>query len=303
MRSHEVGRAGKGNDRRQGREPVVPRGRILIVDDEEVIAATLKEFLQGEGFEVATARDLPSALAQVEAFEPEIVLCDVQLPGADGITVLNRVLQIRPETLFIMITAYATVENAVAAFQRGAHDYLMKPVLFEDLLAKIDRLIRFRRLLQENQALRRQLHAQGDLDALVGESPPIQAVKTLIRKVGPTRTHGADHGRVGDRQGAGGPRTSCAWARPATRCSWRSTARPSRTICWRTSSSATCEARSPGPIATTPGCSSRPGGGRSSSTRSASCRGRPRPSCCGRSRTRKSCRSAPRAPSRSRPGC
>ena len=175
--------------RRQGpRAASPPRGRILIVDDEEVIAATLKEFLQGEGFEVATAGDLPSALAQVEAFEPEIVLCDVQLPGADGITVLNRTLQIRPETLFIMITAYATVENAVAAFQRGAHDYLMKPVLFEDLLAKIGRLIRFRRLLRENQALRRQLHTQGDLDALVGESPPIKAVKTLIRKVGPTRT-------------------------------------------------------------------------------------------------------------------
>ncbi len=165
-----------------------PQGRILIVDDEAVIAATLKEFLQGESFEVATAGDLSSALAQVEAFEPEIVLCDVQLPGADGITVLNRTLQIRPETLFIMITAYATVENAVAAFQRGAHDYLMKPVLFEDLLAKIVRLLRFRRLLQENQALRRQLHTHGDLDALVGESPPIKAVKTLIRKVGPTRT-------------------------------------------------------------------------------------------------------------------
>ena len=162
--------------------------RILIIDDEEVIAATLKEFLQGEGFEVGVARDLASALEQVEALEPEIVLCDVQLPGADGITVLNRVLQIRPETLFIMITAYATVENAVAAFQRGAHDYLMKPVIFEDLLAKLNRLGRFRRLLLENQALRRQLHAQADLDAIVGDSPPIQAVKTMIRKVGPTRT-------------------------------------------------------------------------------------------------------------------
>jgi len=164
------------------------RGRILIVDDEEVIASTLKEFLQGENFEVSTAGDLPSALAHVEAFEPEIVLCDVQLPGADGITVLNRTLQIRPETLFIMITAYATVENAVAAFQRGAHDYLMKPVLFEDLIVKLDRLIRLRRLLQENQALRRQLHAAGDLDDLVGKSPPFEAVKTLIRKAAPTRT-------------------------------------------------------------------------------------------------------------------
>jgi DNA-binding NtrC family response regulator len=178
----------KGYDSVRAREPGAPPGRILIVDDEEVIAATLKEFLQGEGFEVATACDLPSALTQVEAIEPEIVLCDVQLPGADGITVLDRVLQIRPETLFIMITAYATVENAVAAFQRGAHDYLMKPVLFEDLLAKLDRLIRFRRLLQENQALRRELHTRGDIDSLVGDSLPIQAVKTLIRKVGPTRT-------------------------------------------------------------------------------------------------------------------
>jgi DNA-binding NtrC family response regulator len=178
----------KANDVSTAGELVVPQGRVLIVDDEEVIASTLKEFLQGEGFEVATARDLASALAQVEALEPEIVLCDVQLPGADGLTVLNRVLQIRPETLFIMITAYATVENAVAAFQRGAHDYLMKPVLFEDLLAKIGRLIRFRRLLRENQALRRQLHAPGDLDALVGDSPPIGAVKALIRKVAPTKT-------------------------------------------------------------------------------------------------------------------
>ena len=178
----------KPDDATNAGEPEPSRGRILIVDDEEVIASTLKEFLQGEKFEVAVAGDLASALVQVEAFEPEIVLCDVQLPGADGITVLNRTLQLRPETLFIMITAYATVENAVAAFQRGAHDYLMKPVLFDDLIVRIDRLVRLRRLLKENQALRRQLHAQGDLAALVGESPPIQAVKTLIKKVATSRT-------------------------------------------------------------------------------------------------------------------
>ena len=164
------------------------RGRILIVDDEEVIASTLREFLQGEGFEAATAADLPSALAQVESFEPEIVLCDIQLPGADGITVLNRTLELRPETLFIMITAFATVESAVAAFRRGAHDYLMKPVLFEDLIARLERLLCLQRLLRENQALRRQLHGQGDPDPLVGESPAIAEVKSLIQKVAPSRT-------------------------------------------------------------------------------------------------------------------
>jgi DNA-binding NtrC family response regulator len=185
MKSHT---AGKSKDETKARELSAPRRRILIVDDEEVIAATLKEFLQGEQFEVATAMDMPSALAQVEAFEPDVVLCDVQLPGADGIHVLNRTLHVRPETLFIMITAYATVENAISAFRQGAHDYLMKPVRFEDLLVKIDRLINFRRLLQENQALRRQLQTRAGLDALVGESLPMTAVKTLIRKVGPTRS-------------------------------------------------------------------------------------------------------------------
>ncbi len=87
-----------------------------------------------------------------------------------------------------MITAYATVENAVAAFQRGAHDYLIKPVLFDDLIARIDRLVRLRRLLRENQTLRRQLHTRGSIAALVGESEAIRSVKTLIRKAAPSRT-------------------------------------------------------------------------------------------------------------------
>lgn len=163
-------------------------GRVLIVDDEEVIASTLREFLQSEGYEVATAMDMPTALGLIETFEPDIALCDIQLPGADGLTLLHRSLQVRPETLFIMITAYATVENAVAAFQRGAHDYLMKPVMFEELLAKIDRLMKYRRLLLENQALRRQFHAHEDLETLVGRSSAMHAVKTLIRKVGRTRS-------------------------------------------------------------------------------------------------------------------
>jgi DNA-binding NtrC family response regulator len=162
---------------------------VLVVDDEEVLASTLHEFLQGEGFEVATAYDASAALALAERFEPDLALCDVQLPGADGLELLDRLLNIRPDTLVMMITAYATVENAVAAFQRGAHDYLMKPVIFEELLAKIDRLMSYRRLLRENQALRRQVHARGDLESMVGQSAAMRGVKTLIRKVGPTRSN------------------------------------------------------------------------------------------------------------------
>jgi DNA-binding NtrC family response regulator len=165
------------------------RGRILVVDDEEVLASTLEEFLTSEGFEVAVASDAPSALALAERFEPDLALCDVQLPGLDGLALLDRLLQVRPGTLVMMITAFATVENAVGAFQRGAHDYLIKPVIFDELMVKIDRLMTYRRLLNENQALRRQLHAQTDPETLVGQSLAMRAVKTLIRKVGPTRSN------------------------------------------------------------------------------------------------------------------
>ncbi len=165
------------------------RGRILVVDDEEVIASTLQEFLQGEGYEVAVASDARSALASIERFEPDLALCDVQLPGLDGLELLEKLLRLRPELLVLIITAYATVESAVAAFRKGAHDYLMKPVIFDELLTKLDRLMRYRRLTAENQALRRQLHAAVDIEALVGEGPAMREVKTLIRKLGPTRSN------------------------------------------------------------------------------------------------------------------
>ena len=165
------------------------KGRILVVDDEDVIASTLQEFLQGEGYEVAVAPDAPTALASIARFEPDVALCDVQLPGADGLELLDRLIKLRPELLVLIITAYATVETAVAAFRRGAHDYLMKPVIFDELLAKLDRLMRHRLLTREVQALRRQLHAPAGIETLVGEGPAMQAVKTLIRKIGPTRSN------------------------------------------------------------------------------------------------------------------
>ena len=165
------------------------RGRVLVVDDEEVIASTLAEFLTGEGFEVMVAGDAKTAMERLEIFEPDVALCDIQLPGADGLELLERLLRVRPDTLVLMITAYGTVETAVRAFRRGAQDYLMKPVLFDELLAKIDRLMEFRNLVRENQALRRQLHAEVSPDTLIGHGRAMQTVKTLIRKVGPTRSN------------------------------------------------------------------------------------------------------------------
>ncbi len=175
-------------DPRPAPTPREPLGRVLIVDDEEVIASTIEEFLASEGYEVATAGSGGSALTMLDQFEPDVVLCDVQLPGMDGLDLLKRMLQNRPETMVLMITAFATVENAVAAFRRGAQDYLMKPVLFDELLAKIQRLLGFRHLLRQNQALRRQLHQDIGPESLIGSSPALRELRALIRKVGPTRS-------------------------------------------------------------------------------------------------------------------
>ena len=261
--------------------PKPSKGRVLVVDDEEVIASTLQEFLQGEGYECAVAADARSALASIEKFEPDLALCDVQLPGMDGLELLEKLLKVRPEILVLVITAYATVESAVAAFRKGAHDYLMKPVLFDELLTKLDRLMKFRHLTRENQSLRKQLHAPVNLEALVGESPPMLGVKNLIRKLGPTRSNvlitgesgtgkelvaralhaqGSEARRPlpGDQLRGDPPRTA---GKPAFR------PRPG--------------GRSRAPTATDRGCSRRRAGGRSSSTRLASCRSSPRPNCSG----------------------
>src|SRR5207248_10349932 len=131
--------------------------RGLIVDDEPLICSTLAEYLTQEGFAVATAASAEEALLQAAEQRFDVALCDMQLPGIDGLELLERLLKISPQTFVLLITAYGTVENAVAAFQRGAHDYLMKPILLDDVRNKIRRVLAYRDLHQENQQLRSEL--------------------------------------------------------------------------------------------------------------------------------------------------
>jgi DNA-binding NtrC family response regulator len=162
--------------------------RILIVDDEQVLRETLAELLEQEGFPVKTADSASAALTLVEQEHFDIVFCDLQLPDQDGVTLLEKILQINPETFVLVLTAYGSLDTAVEAFKRGAHDYLTKPVRFEELVAKLRQLLRYRQLYLENQWLRRELHRRYDFDQIVGESPAMQAVFELVRKVAPTRS-------------------------------------------------------------------------------------------------------------------
>jgi DNA-binding NtrC family response regulator len=159
---------------------------ILIVDDELLIRDTLAEYLGQEGFAVATCADGESAVSLAAERLFDVALCDVQLPGIDGLELLERLRKISPQTFVLLITAYATVESAIQAFQRGASDYLMKPIVLDEVRNKIQRLLDYQDLFQENQWLRRELNREYDFEHMVGRSPAMQRVFATIRKVAPT---------------------------------------------------------------------------------------------------------------------
>lgn len=162
---------------------------VLIVEDEQIIRTTLREFLSGEGYDAEEAATVAEALSRARERDFDVAVCDVQLPDGDGIDVLRKLHQLNPETFVLIITAYATVENAVEAFKAGAFDYLVKPVIFEDLYNKLERLFRYRDLYLENQFLRRELARRNDFDQVVGSSKVIAQLQETVRKVAVTNSN------------------------------------------------------------------------------------------------------------------
>ncbi len=160
--------------------------QILVVDDEPLIRDTLTEYLAGQGFAVTACASAEDALPLAAERPFDVALCDVQLPGIDGIELLDRLLKVSPQTLVLLITAFGTVESAVEAFHRGAHDYLVKPIILDEVLEKIRRLLAYRDVFQENQWLRRELSRTYHPESIVGKGPGMQRVLEMVRKVAPT---------------------------------------------------------------------------------------------------------------------
>lgn len=162
---------------------------ILIVEDEEIIRTSLREFLTEEGYEVIAAPTIADAVKAIRERDFQVAICDVQLPDGDGVNLLRKLLQYNPNVSGLIITAYATVENAVEAFKAGAFDYLVKPVIFDDLANKLQRLFQYRELYQENQALRKELARRDDGEVIIGSSKAIQEVQEAVRKVAVTNAN------------------------------------------------------------------------------------------------------------------
>jgi DNA-binding response OmpR family regulator len=116
-----------------------PPSRILVVDDEAVMRATLEEILGGAGYEVTTAANGEAALAELKSTPADLMLLDLRMDGLDGLQVIEAASQIAPDTVVVMLTAHGTLESAISAMRRGAFDYLLKPCQVPEILAAVQR--------------------------------------------------------------------------------------------------------------------------------------------------------------------
>jgi DNA-binding NtrC family response regulator len=163
------------------------RGRILIVDDEANARSALAELLREEGYQVETAADGFKALPKLEEMAPDVVVTDLKMPGLDGLGLMERVHATDRECPVIVVTAFGAVDTAVAAMRQGAHDYLTKPVNFDELVLVVERAMERRRLQKETGQLRERLADRHRIDNIIGSSPAMQPVLDTILQVAPSR--------------------------------------------------------------------------------------------------------------------
>src|SRR5579875_366101 len=129
-------------------------GRILIVDDEKNIRTHLATFFEGSGHRVAAAETGAQAIKLIDAESFDLVLTDFRMAEMNGLELLRRIKQQSPDTVVILMTAFATIDNAVAAMKAGAYDYLTKPFSLNEIEQVVERALEFQRLRLENRALR-----------------------------------------------------------------------------------------------------------------------------------------------------
>jgi two-component system response regulator PilR (NtrC family) len=160
--------------------------KILVVDDEATLRDRLAGVLREEGWHVHTAQDGTAALREVSETDFDLVICDLMLPDLNGIDILKKVKEINPDVIFIMITAYPTVENAVEAMKIGARDYMVKPFRFDEIILRVRNILEHKDAVKENIQLKEEIRKRYDFDHIVGKSPFMNRVYQMIEKVAPT---------------------------------------------------------------------------------------------------------------------
>lgn len=161
---------------------------ILLAEDEEVLRNELAEVLSDLGYKVITANDGAMALDELKKHDIQLVLTDLRMPKVDGLELMRKGRELAPEASFLVMTAFGSMETAIEALRAGATDYLLKPVALEDLTAKVGRLLETADLRAANKMLKRDLDRKlGSLE-MIGQSPALEKIRQMIRKVAPARS-------------------------------------------------------------------------------------------------------------------
>jgi two-component system response regulator HydG len=169
-------------------EPVpTPRAALLIVDDEPPNLDSLERIFSREGYRVLLAATGAAALDTLRREPADVVLTDLMMPGMSGQELLRAVRAVAPEAEVVLMTAYGTVEAAVAAMKDGAYDFLTKPLKRHAVLKSVAQALEKRRLLQENRRLRARLAGLPTSAPIVGHAPPLRAVLDVIRQAAPSQ--------------------------------------------------------------------------------------------------------------------
>src|SRR5512147_2365878 len=145
--------------------------KILVVDDERDICRALEFLLSREGYRVTTAYNGQDAVKKIETEEFDLVISDLKMEGMTGLEVLEKALEINPNLIVIIMTAFASVESAVEAMKKGASDYIVKPFINEDVKMTVRRLLEHKTVVMENLILRQQLSQRFGSKEFVGISP------------------------------------------------------------------------------------------------------------------------------------
>jgi len=155
----------------------------LVVDDDPEIGWAFAKVLGDEGLQILTAKNGKEALAKVEREHPDVVFLDVKLPGMDGLSILRKIKEERHAQLVIMLTGHEDVKTAVEAMKLGAYDYLIKPLPNERLKIIIQHALETMALSRQVNTLSQEISKRVTLDRIIGQSPQMQRVFELVRKV------------------------------------------------------------------------------------------------------------------------
>src|SRR6266550_3892750 len=168
--------------------PIRP-GSILVIDDEEIMREILEALLTREGYEVRLSANAAEGLELVRSMPFDAAIVDMMMPGMDGISALDEIKKIDDDLPVLMITAFASVENAIAAMKRGAYDYITKPFKNDEVLVVLRNAVERRQLIEENISLKQNLQAQThNFAGIIGRSPKMKQVFDLIIQAAPSRS-------------------------------------------------------------------------------------------------------------------